>query len=94
VVCRRTSDALDPGYGFPSENAGLAWRCAGEGISFVGPSPRALDLLGDKAKAKALAKTCGVPIIAGISGRPRLRRRRPSLLRWPVAQSALLTQLF
>ena len=61
-------DALHPGYGFLSENAALARRCAEEGIVFVGPSPEALDLFGDKAKAKALAKKCGVPIIQGTGG--------------------------
>src|SRR3954454_6595140 len=61
-------DALHPGYGFLSENAALARRCAEEGITFVGPSPAALDLFGDKAKARALAKDCGVPIIEGTSG--------------------------
>jgi acetyl/propionyl-CoA carboxylase alpha subunit/acetyl-CoA carboxylase carboxyltransferase component len=60
--------ALHPGYGFLSENAALARRCAEEGIVFVGPSPAALDLFGDKAQARALAKRCGVPIIAGTSG--------------------------
>ncbi|MET3844566.1 carboxyl transferase domain-containing protein [Bradyrhizobium sp. OAE829] len=61
-------DALHPGYGFLSENTLLARRCAEEGITFVGPSPAALDLFGDKAKAKALAKETGVPIIKGTSG--------------------------
>ncbi len=61
-------DALHPGYGFLSENAALARRCAEERIVFVGPSPEALDLFGDKAKAKALAKKCGVPIIQGTGG--------------------------
>src|SRR5258708_36411779 len=61
-------DALHPGYGFLSENAALARRCAEEKITFVGPSPEALDLFGDKAQAKALARKCGVPIIAGTSG--------------------------
>ncbi|MHC2436505.1 carboxyl transferase domain-containing protein [Bradyrhizobium sp. USDA 4451] len=61
-------DALHPGYGFLSENTELARRCAEEKIVFVGPSPEALDLFGDKAKAKALAKKCNVPIIAGTSG--------------------------
>ncbi|MCA6121024.1 ATP-grasp domain-containing protein [Bradyrhizobium sp. WSM 1704] len=61
-------DALHPGYGFLSENAALARRCAEEKITFVGPSPDALDLFGDKATAKALAKKCGVPVIAGTSG--------------------------
>ncbi len=61
-------DALHPGYGFLSENADLAQRCAEEGIVFVGPSPAALKLFGDKVAAKQLAKRCGVPIIAGTTG--------------------------
>src|SRR5437588_3225085 len=61
-------DALHPGYGFLSENATLARRCAEEGIVFIGPSPEALDLFGDKGQAKALAKQCRVPIIEGTEG--------------------------
>ena len=61
-------DALHPGYGFLSENADLARRCAEEGIVFVGPNPSALKLFGDKVEAKALAKRCGVPIIEGTVG--------------------------
>jgi len=61
-------DALHPGYGFLSENSALARRCAEQGITFVGPSPEALDLFGDKAQAKALARKCGVPIIDGTNG--------------------------
>lgn len=61
-------DALHPGYGFLSENADLARRCAEEGITFVGPSPATLQLFGDKVAAKQLAKRCGVPIIAGTTG--------------------------
>ena len=72
-------DAVHPGYGFLSENATLARRCAEEGIVFVGPSPEALDLFGDKAQAKALAKLCGVPIIAGTSGPTSLEEARAFL---------------
>ncbi|MGP8119411.1 MAG: carboxyl transferase domain-containing protein [Xanthobacteraceae bacterium] len=61
-------DALHPGYGFLSENAALARRCAEAGIVFVGPSPGALDLFGDKIAAKALARRCGVPVIDGTTG--------------------------
>ena len=64
--------ALHPGYGFLSENSALARRCAEEGIVFIGPSPEALDLFGDKGQAKALAKRCGVPIIEGTEGATRL----------------------
>src|SRR5437762_5006022 len=69
-------DALHPGYGFLSENALLAHRCAAEGIVFVGPSPAALELFGDKGKARALARQCGVPIIEGTSGPTSLNQAR------------------
>jgi acetyl/propionyl-CoA carboxylase alpha subunit/acetyl-CoA carboxylase carboxyltransferase component len=61
-------DALHPGYGFLSENSRLARRCAEEGIVFVGPSPDALDLFGDKIEAKRLARHCGLPVIEGTTG--------------------------
>ncbi|MDP1631433.1 MAG: carboxyl transferase domain-containing protein [Caulobacter sp.] len=58
-------DALHPGYGFLSENAALTRACATAKITFVGPSPEALDLFGDKAKARALAAKAKVPVLAG-----------------------------
>ena len=67
---------VHPGYGFLSENAALARRCVEESIVFVGPSPEALDLFGDKAQAKALAKQCGVPIIEGTDGPTSLDEAR------------------
>jgi acetyl/propionyl-CoA carboxylase alpha subunit/acetyl-CoA carboxylase carboxyltransferase component len=61
-------DALHPGYGFLSENSALARRCAQENITFVGPSPEALELFGDKVAAKALARRCNVHVIEGTTG--------------------------
>ena len=61
-------DAIHPGYGFLSENAHFARRCAEEGILFVGPPPSLLELFGDKVKARALARRCGVPILDGTEG--------------------------
>ena len=58
-------DAIHPGYGFLSENAAFARRCADAGVTFVGPTPAILDRLGDKVAARALAERCGVPVIAG-----------------------------
>src|SRR5882757_9304620 len=69
-------DALHPGYGFLSENAMMARRCAEEGITFIGPSPEALELFGDKARARALAKSCGVPVIEGTEGPTSLEEAR------------------
>jgi acetyl/propionyl-CoA carboxylase alpha subunit/acetyl-CoA carboxylase carboxyltransferase component len=58
-------DALHPGYGFLCESAAFARACAGAGITFIGPSPEALDLFGDKTKARALAVRHGAAVIAG-----------------------------
>ena len=61
-------DAIHPGYGFLSENAGLARRASEEGIIFVGPSMAALRLFGDKIAARKLAASVGVPVIEGTVG--------------------------
>src|SRR6266851_1837215 len=58
-------DAIHPGYGFLSENAVFARRCADAEITFVGPTPEILDRLGDKVEARAIADRCGVPVIPG-----------------------------
>jgi acetyl-CoA carboxylase biotin carboxylase subunit len=62
------ADALHPGYGFLSERAELAEACAAAGITFVGPSPRAIRAMGLKREAKRLAAAAGVPTVPGYSG--------------------------
>jgi len=61
-------DAIHPGYGFLSEHAGFARRCAAEGLVFVGPAPAVLEVFGDKARARALAQRAGVPVLPGTTG--------------------------
>ena len=60
-------DAIHPGYGFLSESAAFARRCEQFGITFVGPRPEILDLLGDKGRARAFAESLGVPVLPGTS---------------------------
>ncbi len=61
-------DAIHPGYGFLSENAEFAGRCAEAGLTFVGPRAETLALFGDKGQARSLAERCDVPILPGTSG--------------------------
>ena len=58
-------DAVHPGYGFLSENAEFARRCSEAELTFVGPRPDVLELFGDKARARALARSLHVPVLAG-----------------------------
>jgi len=62
------ADAIHPGYGFLSENANFASICESCGINFIGPSASAIALLGDKAQAKATAKSVKCPVIPGSNG--------------------------
>ncbi|KAK6359925.1 hypothetical protein TWF696_001052 [Orbilia brochopaga] len=61
-------DAIHPGYGFLSENAQFARRCAEEGIVFVGPPPSAIDSMGNKSLSKDIMIGAGVPCIPGYHG--------------------------
>jgi len=61
-------DAIHPGYGFLAENDEFAQICQDCGIAFIGPSPAAMALLGDKIQARALAIKAGVPVVPGSEG--------------------------
>jgi acetyl/propionyl-CoA carboxylase alpha subunit len=58
-------DAVHPGYGFLSESAAFASACAEAKLAFVGPKPETLSLLGDKTRARALARALDVPVLPG-----------------------------
>jgi acetyl-CoA carboxylase biotin carboxylase subunit len=64
------ANAIHPGYGFLAENAQFAEKCRASEIEFIGPSAEAMQLLGDKAAARALAKKAKVPTIPGVEALP------------------------
>ena len=59
------ADAIHPGYGFLSENGDFARACEENGIKFIGPSSKVLDMMGDKLSAKQIALACDVPTTPG-----------------------------
>ena len=59
-------DGIHPGYGFLSENAGFARKVKEAGMIFIGPSPEAMEVMGDKLSAKQAVKDFGVPLVPGV----------------------------
>ncbi|MDE1150700.1 MAG: acetyl/propionyl/methylcrotonyl-CoA carboxylase subunit alpha [Azospirillaceae bacterium] len=68
AAARTGAQAIHPGYGFLSENAGFAEACAAAGLIFVGPPAAAIRAMGGKSEAKALMETAGVPLVPGYHG--------------------------
>ena len=62
------ADAIHPGYGFLSENAEFAWLCRHHGVTFIGPSPQAIYLMGNKVQARQAMMNVGVPVVPGTDG--------------------------
>ena len=65
---RTGAEAIHPGYGFLSENAGFAEACGDAGITFVGPSSRAIEAMGSKSAAKTIMQQAGIPLVPGYHG--------------------------
>jgi acetyl-CoA carboxylase biotin carboxylase subunit len=62
------AEAIHPGYGFLAENPHFAEICRDAGIAFIGPSPEAMEAMGNKARAREIAQRAGVPIVPGSPG--------------------------
>ena len=69
AACEITgADALHPGYGFLSENARFAEICGEHNVTFIGPKPEHIRIMGDKIEAKRTAKRLGIPCVPGSEG--------------------------
>ncbi|MBP8939930.1 MAG: ATP-grasp domain-containing protein, partial [Agrobacterium sp.] len=69
------AQAIHPGYGFLSENAGFAEACAAAGLVFIGPPATAIRAMGGKSEAKALMAKAGVPVVPGYHGEDQAEER-------------------
>ena len=68
AAARTGAGAIHPGYGFLSENSGFARACEAAGLTFIGPRPDAVDIMGNKAEAKRRMISAGVPCVPGYEG--------------------------
>jgi len=84
------ADAVHPGYGFLSENAGFARAVAAAGMIFVGPTPDSLDAVGDKLRARAVGLAAGLPVVpGGEAADPAQARDRATQTGFPLLVKAV-----
>ncbi len=91
VAVKSGAQAVHPGYGFLSENAGFAEACAAAGVTFIGPPPAAIRAMGSKSAAKRIMAEAGVPLVPGYHGEDQSPDRllgEAERIGWPVLVKA------
>ena len=84
IALKYNADAIHPGYGFLSENAGFARLCIQSGLIWVGPTPEVIELMGNKRNAREFAASAGVPLLKAEYGTPNDLLKLSSSFRFPV----------
>jgi acetyl/propionyl-CoA carboxylase alpha subunit/acetyl-CoA carboxylase carboxyltransferase component len=90
IALEEQCEAVHPGYGFLSENAQFAASAEAAGVRFIGPAAEALTLLGDKARARQLAREHGVPVIAGTQGATTLAEAQAFMRSLPAGSEMMI----
>ncbi len=88
VAIKSGCDAIHPGYGFLAENPLLVKACQKNGITFIGPHTRAMQVMGNKIEARAFVKNIGIPMTEGITGTPEELSKNIGQLDFPVLVKA------
>ena len=85
------ADAIHPGYGFLSENAGFAKACSDNGLNFIGPPVESIEAMGSKSAAKEIMQSAGVPLLSGYHGdnqEPDFLQSQAAKIGYPVLLKA------
>ncbi len=88
IALKTSAEAIHPGYGFLAENPNLVAACERNKITFIGPSVRAISLMGNKIEARAFVDRLGVPMTKGVTGSPEELKKLAKSIKLPILVKA------
>jgi len=88
IAKQSNADAIHPGYGFLSESPMLVKACKNNNITFIGPNTKAIELMGNKIKARAFVKKIGIPMTDGITGKTKELLKNANQIPFPILVKA------
>lgn len=88
IALKTASDAIHPGYGFLAENPELVAACDENKIIFIGPSSKAISLMGNKIEARSFVEDLGIPMTKGVTGNPKELLKQAKSIELPILVKA------